>query len=251
MIINKPQGRTGNILLQNIGMSIISTKFNLKVINYVPINNVGLLGLKLNQDGRMIEDLVTIYDNQNHLNDIKKEKNIDINSSMSLMDLISQKEFDRGICYDGTFQNKEFVLKHRSEILNHFKLVHSHRDNQVFVHVRLGDVENSNPGLEYYRKSLNGISFINGYISSDSPNHPIVQKLIDEYHLKLFNEEDPIKIINFAKDFENIILSKGTFSWWIAILSKSQNIIFPLNDRAWYGDIFVFDDWKYIDINSL
>jgi hypothetical protein len=35
-------------------------------------------------------------------------------------------------------------------------------------------------------------------------------------------EESPINTINFAKNFNNLVLSQGTFSWWIAFLSKAK-----------------------------
>jgi hypothetical protein len=157
---------------------------------------------------------------------------------------------NNGILFDGLFQMRNFVIDYKSEILSHFNLKYENKPNQVFVHVRLGDITHTNPGLEYYRTALNKLNFESGYIVSDSPENNIVRSLIQEYNLE-FYDNSPIKILEFAKNFDNLVLSKGTFSWWIGLLSKSNNIYYPINDIGWPGDIFVFDDWKALDINNL
>ena len=169
------------------------------------------------------------------------------------MDLLSINDMNNGIFYNGNFQVKEFVLQYRNEILNHFNLEYRNQDNEdLFVHVRLGDVKSVNPGINYYRNCLNNIKFKNGYISSDSIDSQLVTTLVNEYKLIKFID-DPIKTIDFAKDFKNIILSKGTFSWWIGLLSRSDNVMYPKekeewpNPPHWHGNIFVFDEWKGIE----
>ena len=149
--------------------------------------------------------------------------------------------------YDGTFQVPEFIKEYKNEIISHFSPVHIHIENQVFVHVRLDDVENCNPGINYYRKALNALNCSSGFISSDSPNHFIVRQIIKEFNLQLYIN-DPISTIDFAKNFESIVLSKGTFSWWIGMLSKSRKIFYPVGDKPWYGNIFVDEDWYGLQI---
>jgi len=226
-----PQGRTGNLLLQNVGISIIAKKFDFSVENYSHLQNSEEIGLNLYSGNIVNSQFKKYYDSD-------------------LSNILQIDRIENGIIFDGLFQQKKFVIDYRLEILSHFNLNYEKYDNQVFVHVRLGDVVHTNPGLNYYQEALNKLSFQSGFISSDSPNHPIVQSLIRDYNLSIYNDS-PIKIINFAKNFENLVLSKGTFSWWIGLLSKANNIIYPVNDIGWHGDIFVFEDWKSIDINSL
>jgi hypothetical protein len=226
-----PQGRTGNLLLQNIGLSIIAKRFNLSVQNYNYVENSNEVGLNLFSGNIKNENLKKIYDTD-------------------LLDILEMDYIDSGIIYDGTFQVEKFVSKFKDEILSHFELKYEPRNNEVFVHVRLGDVEHLNPGLEYYEKALSGLDFDSGFISSDTYNHPTVQTLMKKYKLSFYNNS-ALKTINFAKDFENLVLSKGTFSWWMGFLNKSENIIYPINDKKWYGDIFVFDNWKPIDISNI
>lgn len=121
-------------------------------------------------------------------------------------------------------------------------------NNDVFIHVRLGDIENKcNNSFEFYDKILNKIKFTNGFISSDTISSGICQKLITKYNLNIidYNEE---KTIMFASTCNSLILSGGTFSWLIAFLAfYSKNIYYPLdNKNKWYGDIFIFPEWTGI-----
>lgn len=123
------------------------------------------------------------------------------------------------------------------------------KNNDVFIHVRLGDIENKwNKSFDYYDKILGNIKFDKGYISSDTITSEICKNLIKKYNLNIFqgNEE---RTIMFASTCNHLILSGGTFSWLIAFLAYySQNIYYPLgNKNKWYGDIFIFPEWTGIE----
>ena len=49
---------------------------------------------------------------------------------------------------------------------------------------------------------------------------------------------------NLSKLNHNLILSEGSFSWWIGFLSNAENIYYNQRERFWHGDIFVFPEWK-------
>jgi len=119
------------------------------------------------------------------------------------------------------------------------------KNNDVFIHVRLGDVQDKwNNTFEYYNGILEKMSFNNGYISSDTINSEICQKLINKYHLNIVNE-DEVKTVMFASTCNNIVLSGGTFSWLIGFLAFYSNYIYyPIDKKdKWYGDIFIFEEW--------
>jgi len=223
-------GRMGNNLLQNVGVSILSKKLNLKVDNYINEEQFHKIGLSLNKEGLIKQNYKKYYDSD-------------------LEELLSIRYTNNcGIIYDGTFQYKNFLLNYRKDILDHFSLNYEFiGNNDAFIHVRLGDVPHVNPGLDYYIKALNNINFNKGYISSDSMDHHIVMTLIKQFNLTPIYMS-PIDTINFGKNFNNIILSGGTFSWWIGFLSKAKNIIYPsITPPKWHGDIFVYDEWIGIE----
>ena len=229
MIRFKPQGRLGNVLLQNIGISIISKKFDLKVENYFFEKEFQILGCQFHSGLNTYTEKFKITDYE-------------------LLSFLSESRVNKCVEYFGYFQIKEFVLNYKEDILSHFNLDHTESfSNDAFVHVRLGDVEDFNPGYNYYYKCLSKLKCENIYISTDSPNNNMVKRLLSDFDLILY-QNDPIETLNFARKFNTLILSKGTFSWWIGMLSKAENIFYPINDRPWCGDIFVFEDWQGVTI---
>jgi hypothetical protein len=91
-----------------------------------------------------------------------------------------------------------------------------------------------------------------GYITSDSPQHPDVQFLLEKYKLKLYTSDVPVETLNFGKNFNNLVLSEGTYCWWVGVLSNATNVYY--NDRrntfAWHGDIFVYPEWKSLSYDN-
>lgn len=91
----------------------------------------------------------------------------------------------------------------------------------VFLHIRLGDMQQNNPGIEYYRNVLNNLTFTSGYIASDSPEHKICTTLLEEFpSLRMIPEKtDEVDTLLLALTQEHAILSQGTFSWLVGFLS--------------------------------
>ena len=129
----------------------------------------------------------------------------------------------------------------------------------LFVHVRLGDIyEGHFPkvfmcGIDYYRHALDRCGHVTGgrYISSDTPDAPIIKTLCEEYNLQLYSEPDAGTTIKFAAQFHNKVLSMGTFSWWIGFLGCQENIIHPVQIHGkihrFSGEIYDDDlGWTYI-----
>ncbi len=227
------QGRSGNVLLQLIGMSILSEKLNLKVNNYHSIDLFRPLGFKVFQEGK----------NSFESSKFKKDD--------SLIDLLSlEHSINHGIIYDGTYQVKDFVLQYKDKITSHFNLS-PHKNNNLFVHVRLGDVAFLNPGLEYYRKCIKQCDFEKGFISTDSPQNPMIKILSQEFSLEIVSSENIAELIDFARRSNFLVLSRGTLSWWMGFLSQAEKIFvpgsinYPNEGLDFTGDIFVFEDWIY------
>ena len=92
-------------------------------------------------------------------------------------------------------------------------------NNDVFIHVRLTDVAQFNPGIDYYLKAINK-SPMNGniYISTDDTEHQIIKDLIVSHPNAIILKYEEIETIQFASTCKYIVLSHGTFSFVIALL---------------------------------
>jgi hypothetical protein len=123
-------------------------------------------------------------------------------------------------------------------------------NNDIFIHVRLGDVELYNPGFGYYDKAvklLNSKNPNNIYISSDTIDHLICKMIVSKYNAKVINY-DFIDTIKFGSTCKYIILSHGSFSATIGNLGFYSDIYYPKIDprRVWYGDMFTGNGWNEI-----
>jgi hypothetical protein len=128
------------------------------------------------------------------------------------------------------------------------------KNNDVFMHIRLGDILHINEGkyvtsIEYYINTLIKVlkdpQFYDGkrYISSDSIDHPWCQGLIRQFNMIPFVMNE-IMTIQYASTCSNLILSTGTFSWVIGVLGFHSKVYYPEIEVKWHGEIFVFDDWS-------
>ena len=220
----KHNGRLGNHLFQNVAAFIFAKKFNLS-LNTISVDSQFNLP-QLNG---------SVYTNNKLI----------VNDSNFLELLNSETIEPRHYIFDGFFQIKDFVLNYREEIKSLFNLSYDKTDkDDVFVMYRIGDIEGLRQMLpiEFYQNALNNLSSKKGYITSDSPSHPNVIKLSKEFNLTIYNDT-PSETINFGKNFNNLVLSEGSFSWWIGALSNSKNIYYNQRERFWHGDIFVFPEW--------
>jgi len=230
-------GRFGNLFFINMVLHFISKNYNLKT-NYKYYDKFLSLGIDL------------------FIGENTYEENIYL-TELNYFELISKKnDFTNIIITNNTwFQNYEFCLyleiyfnkqSIKNKIINKNKFIERYaKNNDLFVHVRLDDVEqiSSNSTFEYYDNIIKNYTFDNGYISSDNLNNYICYNLIQKYSLKVIdlNEEETIM---FGSTCNTIVLSGGTFSWLIGFLAfYSKNINYPINNKKWYGDIFVYKNW--------
>jgi hypothetical protein len=211
MIKIHSRGRLGNIIFQNVVASILSKKFDLKVEEYIRETKCKEIGCIFNREGKIYNHEEVEVNDHNFLSTLKKEK------------------INYGLSVRGFFQKPEFVLDYKEEILSNFNLIYENpKNNDLFIHVRLGDLSATNSGMEYYSKAIESINYNKGFISSDDFDHDIVKTLIAKYNLTPYHGT-PQTTIKFAKNFNNLVLSLSTFSWWIGFLSKAERVIYPNN----------------------
>ena len=222
-------GRLGNNMIQYSAARLFSNKHKIKLIT-PPINGdinfTSLLKSNDDTDHQSYQNTTQIVNNNNFL------------SLLEMNDVPKQH-----YVFSDYFQFEEFFTKYDNEIKNLFKEDKTKRDG-VFVHYRIGDIMNLKNMLpiDYYLDALNRINVNGGYITSDTPDHPNVIDISQKYGLEILNL-DPLSTIDLGRKFDNIVLSEGTFSWWIGQLSDANTIYYNKRNRFWHGEIFTNKNW--------
>ena len=134
-------------------------------------------------------------------------------------------------------------------IINKNKFIERYNNNNdIFIHIRLGDVIQFNPGYKYYETAIKNIkNYDNIYISSDSIDHDICKLLIKNFNT-IPIQYNEVETIHFGSTCKNVILSHGSFSCVIGYLSFFSNIYYPSyeENKIWYGDIFSILNWNRV-----
>jgi hypothetical protein len=236
----KVNGKFGSILFYNIVCNYIAKCNNLNM-DYSEFARTKELGIEL-YTGKNTYDSTKILTNKNIESIIQNE-------SVFSQNIIIHGTFQTGIVADFIRKN---VVKSKSKIIN--LNGHSQRyssNNDLFVHVRINGIANSNDfePFEYYDLAISKITFFkNGYISSDSITHPICTKLIRKYNLIVIDSNE-IEVIQFGSTCKWLVLSKSTFSWFIGVFGFYSTIYYPerLGKNNKHSNIFIFKDWNKIN----
>ena len=233
-------GRFGNLFFINMAIHFLSMKYDLK-FNYKYYNKFKRLGIDLFIGTNTYQESFVLDDGNFY--DLICQKDYKKTNLMITNNMWCQtKEFTYALkYYFSKAKTKINIIKN-----NIFRERYS-KNNDLYIHLRLGDVKSRIKNVyQYYEKAISQIQFDNGFISSDDLNSPICLFLIHKYNLKILNY-DEIETIMFASTCKHIILSGGTFSWLIGFFAFfSENIYYPNIDNKWYGDIFIFPEWKMI-----
>jgi len=236
---NKTRYRFGNLLFFTYIIDYIA-RINDLPIFYTQYDDIIKLGIPLYTVGK------TVYENCYEVNDttvnsifekneVFKNKNIIINNK-TINNFLQTPTTARYI-KDLINNNKENVMKCNP---------YTYTNNNLFIHVRLGDIAGVlNQPYEYYDKVLSELQFDKAYISSDSIDHILCKELIKKYNLSVFKSTE-VDTIQFGSSCKHIVVSAGTFSWYIGAFSFDSNVYYPEIKKQWHGDIFVFPEWKKI-----
>jgi hypothetical protein len=234
-------GRLCNHFFRNVPISQLCKKNDL-FFEYSFYNELNELGIPLFIGSKTFKEITLINDN-NFLEFLNDSKPLESNILFEHQDIYFQTKEISNYLNEYLFEIKDIIVEK-----NPFKERYQN-NNDVFIHIRLGDIPQYNPGLNYYLKALENLTYDKVYISSDSPNHLIIHELrkrVPNSEIVFLNE---IKTLQFGSTCKTIILSHGTFSAVIGYLSFYSNVSYPSfkNMRIWHGDIFSIPSWNCIE----
>ncbi|NDB84519.1 MAG: hypothetical protein EB127_17720 [Alphaproteobacteria bacterium] len=236
-------GRFCNHFIRNICVSMIARKHNL-FTTYSYADEIKSLGIELYSGNKK-------YNQALYLNDINFIDYLYNEPPVNKNFLILFHTYFQTKAISNILHNYLHLPEIKTPIINanRFKARYN-SNNDVFIHVRLGDVVNYNPGLAYYEKVIQMISYKNPgdiYISSDSIDHITCKLLISKNRAKPI-EYDYLDTIRFGSTCKYVILSHGSFSATIGNLAYYSDIYYPKYDprKIWYGDMFTGNGWNEV-----
>lgn len=239
----KTTGRLGKQIIRNLAVNIVAKKHNLFVV-YANQELMTSMGIKL-YCGDAIHDKMIHLENDNYFHVLFSES-IDFN-------LYSNWNF---------FQTKEIAnmlykyLRTNEVLVNVIKMnlfkERYNNNNDCFLHVRLTDVANRNPGFAYFDKVLSSITYDNLFIASDEFDHEIVKRIVEKYPEAKMLDLDEKNTIQLASTVKHVVLSHGSFSAIIGYLSYFSDVYYAKHEAGerWYGDMFSIDGWKEVDFTE-
>jgi hypothetical protein len=244
-------GRLCNQIIRNLAVSAIAEKHDLQV-NYANQTLIQKLGIFL-FNGR------NVYPNYIELND---DNYFSIyNSGQLTSNLLPNKSYFQTREITNFLYERLHTDEYKLPIIENNPFNYRYKlNNDIHIHVRLGDVSHFTPGLQYFVNTINKIRSekmterdesepVGGitcedtnsqvtdkiYISTDEPTHPIIRTLIDMYPETILLTYNEIHTIQYASTCKHIILSHGSFSAIIGYLSFFLPYIIPNMNQIKFG----------------
>ena len=237
MTVASPKGRWGNQIIISLAVNLIAEKHNL-MVHYTPGGKRAemVLGIQLYQGS-------------------KKHNNVRILRNDNFMDILNQSTIDYSLVSDDFFQTKEicnlmyeYLRNNQKESIISKNPFHTRyeNNNDLFIHLRLGDMAKRNPGIDYYLECIERIEYDNIYFATDSFQSPMIHRLKEKYPTIQYIKDESV-VIQFGSTCKHVVLSHGSFSAIIGYLSFFSDVYYPNYSRAkigvWFGDMFSIPGW--------
>jgi hypothetical protein len=235
-------GRFCNKVIMNLCFSILAEINNL-YITYDYLDECHQLGISL-FCGKYKYNSDLIITDDNYLNIVNKSREQSISSNIKNISSFFQTKDISNYLYN--YLKSPSISK--NIIDKNIFMERYNNNNDIFIHLRLGDVAHFNPGYIYYEKAIKNIKkYDNIYISSDSIDHEICNLLIQNFNAIPIKYNE-VQTIQFGSTCKNVILSHGSFSCVIGYLSFFSNIYYPMyeENKVWYGDMFSILNWNKV-----
>ena len=234
-------GRFGNQFIRNIFVHLLAKTYKLSA-NYSHAEDMASLGLPMYSGTTSFTHSKKVNDND-VFNMILGKTRPTFNLDLDLYNTYFQSK-EHSVYLNSYLRESQQAIR----ASNPFKDRYGSND-EVFVHLRLGDAAQWSPGYEYFHNALSRLSFSKGYLSSDSKDHENCQRLLKEFPTLTCNPyEDIIPTIQFASTCKHLVLSHGSFSAIIGHLGFESDVYYaPYHQVMWHGDMFSIPGWKRVE----
>lgn len=230
-------GRLGNQIIRDIAFSRLAFKHNL-LISYSSQKQCEQLGIPLFCGDRCFDNKYICVNDLNYFDLLQTST---INANITCDNTFLQSELITTLIRDFLYENRQSIME-SNPFIDRYK-----SNNDAYVHIRIGDIEQYTLPIQYYIDCLHRFQFDTLYISTDSPDHRILREMKARYPNMELISYDEIRTIQFASTCKQIVLSHGTFSGIIGYLAFFSNIYYSGKTPGWCPlDICTGKGWNEI-----
>lgn len=139
----------------------------------------------------------------------------------------------RKIVLEGYFQRYEYYKEYKDIIkgdwlLTDIKVKKGIGANDIVVCIRRGDYLPKHAlAVSYYEEALRLADYDRVFVCTDCPSDPFIFRFGRKYKA-VVRSTNALDDFAFIMGFDKIIISRSTFHWWAAFLSKAREIYFPI-----------------------
>lgn len=223
----------GRIIAEELGYKFSHNLTASEITNYFHLpNNIG--GKEFNSP---VQEIEAIY---------KWDKSL-------LTDILNNKE-DRKIVLHGFFQKYSYYINYKEKIKKwfYFDFNKYSFEDAIGVHIRKTDFgapvhRHFDLPDEYFLDVLKTENYESIHITSDDPNHCLIKKIQNEFNNVLVFSGNAVETMERFVCYKKILISQGTFSWWMAFLSNAEKIYMPQKlVEPGEIDLRVIDESRYV-----
>ena len=238
------QGRLGNNLFQFFFAKILAKKLQAEV--YTLYDLPLLFGLDYKRNTKPEGESCFLTENcqgpyrELLLNGTKIEDGWD-----NIVEKISNLKVEN-IIVSGFFQILSYYQDEKKFIRDSFIFKIEPEKNTLGIHLRKDDISGTQHDLPDFWFEQMSLKFPNHrkILTTDSPGCALAQKLLSN-GFQLWDSSPEETILKFA-GFSDVVLSQGTFSWWIAFLCEGNkhNLIPETGWNSEKSRIKLFPQWE-------
>jgi hypothetical protein len=151
----------------------------------------------------------------------------------------------------GFFQNYNYFKNYKDKLKKWFHIEKNYENkDDIAVHIRKNDfkhIPKFDSSDEYFLNLLRGEKFNKIVIATDEPEYILIKKIEEEFKGRvLMFKENTFNTLQHFTCYNKLILSFGTFSWWMGFLSNAEKIYLPNKICPGSIDLRVFDEERFV-----